>query len=87
VDFEQLTETGDRLTAVYVSGVRADDLALRFNYADIPVEKIHAFRDNKSLIDAILAQNEPAFIMPTYTAMLNLRNYLSRTYGFKQFWE
>lgn len=87
VDFEQLTEMGDRLTAVYVSGVRADDMALRFKYADIPVEKIHVFRDNKSLIDAILAQDEPAYIMPTYTAMLNLRGYLSKTYGFKQFWE
>ena len=87
VDFEQLLQLGDRLTGVCVSGVRADDMALRLKYAGIPQSKLKVCRDNKSLIDACVAQDAPTFIMPTYTAMLNLRGYLSKTYGFKQFWE
>ena len=42
VDFEKLLGMGDMLKDVYVSGVRADDLALRFEYAGHSnVEKIH----------------------------------------------
>ena len=87
VDFEQLLQLGDRLTMICVSGIRADDMALRLKYAGIPQNKLMVCRDNKSLIDACIGQDAPAFIMPTYTALLNLRGYLSKTYGFKQFWE
>ena len=87
VDFERILDMGGRLTGVYVSGRRADDMAVRFKYAGVPVEKIRVVRDNASLIDACLKQPEPVCIMPTYTAMLSLRGYLSKTYGFKQFWE
>ncbi len=87
VDFEKLLEMGDRLSGVYVSGVRADDMALRFKYAGIPAEKLRVIKDKAELMAACLAQEDPVYIMPTYTAMLNLRGFISKTYGFKQFWE
>lgn len=87
VDFEKLTDMGELLTGVYVSGVRADDMAARFKYAGVPVEKLKVFRTYDELLKACLAQDKPVFVMPTYTAMLDLRATVSKNYGFKNFWE
>ncbi len=87
VDFEKLTDMGDLLTGVYVSGVRADDMATRFKYAGIPQEKLRIIKDYSELCKACLEQDKPVFIMPTYTAMLDLRATISKNYGFKNFWE
>ncbi len=87
VYFDVLTDMGDKLSHVYVSGVRADDMALRLSYTDLPAEKISVFYDYDSLIDAMLEVDDPKFIMPTYTAMLDLRQKLSSRFGFKNFWE
>jgi UDP-N-acetylmuramyl tripeptide synthase len=87
VDFERLLDMGDNLKDIYVSGVRADDMALRFRYAGIPMEKIHVEKDYEKLMEAVTGQPEPVYIMPTYTAMLNLRDKISRLYGFKEYWE
>ena len=87
VDFEKLLEMGDQLSGIYVSGNRAEDMAVRFKYAGIPVEKLRVIKDHAELMRACLDQPNPVYIMPTYTAMLSLRNYISKTFGFKQFWE
>ena len=87
VDFEKLCDMGDLLTAIYVSGVRADDMALRFKYAGIPLEKIHVEKDYGKLMDEVTDQEVPVYIMPTYTAMLDLRDKISKKYGFEEFWE
>jgi UDP-N-acetylmuramyl tripeptide synthase len=87
VDFERLLDMGDNLKDIYVSGVRADDMALRFRYAGIPMEKIHVEKDYEKLMEAVTSQPDPVYVMPTYTAMLNLRDKISRLYGFKEYWE
>ncbi len=87
VDFERLAEMGDLLTGVYVSGIRADDMATRFKYAGVPASKLKLFRSYEALMEACLAQDKPVFVMPTYTAMLDLRASISKKYGFKNFWE
>ena len=87
VDFERLVAMDDTLTQVLVSGVRADDMAMRFQYAGMPVEKIRVIRDYGELVKACISQDKPVYIMPTYTAMLDLRNTISKNYGFKAFWE
>lgn len=87
VDFEKLTELGDRLSSVYVSGPRADDMAMRFYYAGVPMDKIHVVKDYNQLTDELTDQPLPVFIMPTYTAMLDLRTHISKKYGVKDFWE
>ena len=78
---------GDLLTGVIVSGIRADDMATRFKYAGVPAEKLRVIKDYGQLCEACLAQDRPVFIMPTYTAMLDLRATISKKYGFKNFWE
>ncbi len=87
VDFERLVQMGDTLSEVLVSGGRADDMAMRFKYAGVPEDKIRVIRDYGDLTRACVAAGKPAFIMPTYTAMLDLRTTISKNYGFKAFWE
>ena len=87
VNFEHLLELGERLTGVLVSGTRAWDMALRLKYAGVPKEKLRVCTDWDELLQAVTAQDKPTFIMPTYTAMLSLREKISRDYGYSQFWE
>ena len=87
VAFERLTDMGDTLREVYLSGTRAEDMALRFLYAGFPKEKLHVQKDYGALMEEATAHKLPVFVMPTYTAMLALRGTISKTYGYKQFWE
>ena len=87
VDFEKLAQMEENLSAVYVSGVRADDMAMRFLYAGVPAEKIHVIKEYDALMETLTKQPVPVYLMPTYTAMLELRNVISKKYGFKAFWE
>ena len=82
VDFESLQKIEDNLTGVLVSGIRADEMAMRFKYAGIPEEKIKVIKDYEKLIDEFTSQDAPVYIMPTYTAMMDLRAILptNRTY-------
>ncbi len=86
-DFEKLTDLGDNLHKVIVTGTRADDMALRFKYAGIPTDKITIDTDYNKLIEDIVSDPTPAFIMPTYTAMLDIREVFSKTYNYKDFWK
>ena len=87
MDFEKVAAMGDNLSGLLVSGIRAEDMALRFKYAGVPEEKIQVIKDYGKLIEETVSQSAPAYIMPTYTAMLDLREKISKTYGFKDFWE
>ena len=87
VNFEKLLDMGERLTGVLVSGVRAWDMAVRLKYAGLPEEKLTVRTDWGELLQAITAQDKPVFVMPTYTAMLGLRERISRDYGCREFWE
>ena len=87
VDFEKLAEMGDLLDRVYVSGIRADDMAMRFYYAGVPMEKIRVIKDYDTLVRELVGQTRPVYVMPTYTAMLDLRSTISKKFGFKAFWE
>ena len=51
MNFEVLLDMGDDLTQVLVSGIRADDMALRLYYTGIPAEKIRVIHDYDKLID------------------------------------
>lgn len=87
VDIERLVALGDTLGCVLVSGNRADDMAMRFKYAGLPAEKLKIIRDYADLTRACAAEGRPCYIMPTYTAMLELRGSISKNYGLKEFWE
>lgn len=74
---------------IIVGGTRANDMALRLKYAglgDILVET-----DNNKLIEAILANStkrSKIFLLPTYTAMLDLRAKLTaQDTKTKEYWK
>ena len=87
VDFERLTAMEGVLSDIYVSGVRADDMALRFLYAGFPKERIHVQKDYAQLMEEATSWKLPVFVMPTYTAMLALRGTIAKRYGYKEFWQ
>jgi len=73
VDFTSLEKE-----PVYISGVRAYDMALRMQYDDVPVEKVET-ELAVALQDFIsMHPDTPKRIYCTYTAMLALRKELSK---------
>lgn len=87
VDFEKLVGIQDKLTGIWVTGRRADEMAMRFKYTGLPLEKIRVIKDYEQLIEQMVLQSSPVYIMPTYTAMLDIREKISKKFGFKEFWE
>ena len=75
-DFEVL---GGRVRRVTCSGTRAEEMALRLKYAGIDAE-LTVDRDLGSSLDSALAgaAGESVFALPTYTALLELRDLLAR---------
>lgn len=73
VDFTSLENE-----SVYISGIRAYDMALRMQYDDVPIEKVETDLTT-ALRDFInLHPETPKRIYCTYTAMLALRKELSK---------
>ena len=70
-----------------VSGVRADDMALWLKYAGFQTDKLEVVRSYDQLLGAIAADETPAFLMPTYTAMFDLRSEISKHTDVKAFYE
>ena len=87
VDFEALAAGQERFSRVLVAGVRADDMALRLKYAGFDPARIEVRRDYGRLLDEIGADDTPAFLMPTYTAMFDLREQIGRRTNVKAFYE
>ena len=86
-DFEKLLTLGDRLKGIYCAGERGADMAVRLKYAGFPLRKLRVFADYDQLIDALCAQSAPVVMMPTYSAMMDLRAALSRRFRIKEFWK
>ena len=87
VNFEKLTDMIDLIPEIYVAGIRSGDMAVRLKYAGIDENKLRIFDDYDDLMKAMSKQLLPVIIMPTYTAMMDLRAKMSAVFGGKDFWE
>ena len=93
VDFEMLADAfregraGD-IEPFMVSGLRAEDMAVRLKYAELPVGVVIPGRE-KALKTALEAtpSGETLYVLPTYTAMLEIRKTLSDLGYTHPFWE
>lgn len=85
--FEKLAAPGVPLAEMIVSGERAQDMRVRLKYAGIDDGHITVEQDYEKLVSYIEKQELPVFIMPTYTAMLELRQVIVKHCGGKEFWE
>ncbi len=87
VDYEALPSFSDNLKEIIVSGDRAADMLLRIKYTGFPLEKIFEERNYEQLVQKLSGYEDQIFIIPTYTAMLDLRKTLIRHCGGADFWE
>jgi UDP-N-acetylmuramyl tripeptide synthase len=76
VDFEGVVT---RCANVICSGTRANEMAVRMQYADVSSESIFEIADPITAVRraAALTTTRPFFVLPTYTAMLELSKGLS----------
>jgi UDP-N-acetylmuramyl tripeptide synthase len=75
-DFELLAGRVRRATC---SGTRAAELGVRLKYAGVPAERIRIEPSLEAGLDAARADGSgPLYALPTYTAMLALRDVLAR---------
>jgi UDP-N-acetylmuramyl tripeptide synthase len=73
-DFEVLA---GRVRRVTCSGTRAAEMAVRMKYAGVPVERIVVRDELDAGLDAAIGDGDgPLYALPTYTAMLALREEL-----------
>ncbi len=86
-DFEGLSALAGRLTQVIVSGDRAEDMRVRIKYAGVDDAFIRVERDYETLVRELEKETRPVCMMPTYTAMLELRQTVIRHCGGEDFWE
>ena len=87
VDFEMLIgHAGD----VVCSGIRAWDIALRIKYAELGEESLACDKDLEKALDLALSRVGPGgtlFVVPTYTAMLELRRVMTSRGLVTPYWE
>ena len=84
-DFELLA---DRIRRVTCAGTRAAELALRLKYAGVSTERLIVVPSLAPALDEALAASPShrLYALPTYTALLELREELSRRGHVSQFW-
>jgi UDP-N-acetylmuramyl tripeptide synthase len=85
-DFELLA---DGAASTVVSGRRAEDMALRLKYAGFPPD-LPVVRGTDEALALALRETplgEKLFVLPTYTAMLEVRGLLAKRGGAAPYWE
>jgi lipid II isoglutaminyl synthase (glutamine-hydrolysing) len=76
-----------RVRRVTCAGTRAAELALRLKYAGVPVERLHVVPDPAAALDDALANGDGTlFALPTYTALLELKELLSARGHAPRYW-
>jgi UDP-N-acetylmuramyl tripeptide synthase len=90
VNFEGLLEINDNINNILISGTKSLDVCKRLKYAGFHEDKISLFDKPKRLIENGLSntvKNETIYILPTYTAMLDVKKILKKKYRLKAFWQ
>jgi UDP-N-acetylmuramyl tripeptide synthase len=85
-DFEMLAARVRRVTC---AGTRAAELAVRLKYAGVPADRLHVVPSVAGALDAALtdACAGRLYVLPTYTALLELRGELASRGHAVPFWE
>jgi lipid II isoglutaminyl synthase (glutamine-hydrolysing) len=87
VDFELIA---GRANFVLTSGLRAEDMAVRLKYAGVEPERVFLEKDLRAALQRGLSSTPPGdtlYVLPTYTAMLELRDVMHRLGYVGRFWE
>ena len=89
VDFERLARSEAEIPFVVCSGIRAEDMAVRLKYAGMPPDKLLIRNDLGRALEEALRRTKSGtlYLLPTYTAMLEMRELLQRKGYVRHFWE
>jgi UDP-N-acetylmuramyl tripeptide synthase len=71
----------NQASQVVITGIRAEDLEVRLKYADFNMESVALDKNLESALKTALDKTpsgDTLFIMPTYTAMLDIRRILAK---------
>ena len=77
IDFEYFKTENSLFVA---SGIRAEEVALRLKYAGVPKENIIFEKDSVKAVEMLasrLAAEEVGYLLPTYTAMMEIRGHFA----------
>ena len=85
-DYEKLC-ADPHLKKLYVGGERSKDLYERLMRAGAGKEHTELVSDYHVLLEQLKSDGRPVFILPNYTAMMDLRPLLQEATGSKDFWE
>ncbi len=80
----------NHLGPVTITGVRAEDMLLRFKYAGFTTKGIILEKNTAAALDSALSMTkdgETLYILPTYTAMLEIRRILANRHLVKGYLE
>lgn len=86
----ELEEVADTIIDVVCSGNKAEEIAMRLKYAEVPMEKVTIVHDREAALDAALKNVEPGgtlYIMCGYTPTHELRRVMQKRGWVKHFWE
>jgi lipid II isoglutaminyl synthase (glutamine-hydrolysing) len=85
-DFEVLAP---RVRTITCAGTRAAELALRLKYSGVPLDRMRVVPELDWALDRALADTGSGrlFVLPTYTALLELRERLAARGHLPRFWE
>lgn len=92
VNFDSLSHLGDKLLAQYVCGVRGADMAVRLKYAGFHAEYQSGNQVKDSICSMLsrildeMADGETLVVLPSYTAMFEVRGFLQEKIKMKEFW-
>ncbi|HEY3314615.1 MAG TPA: MurT ligase domain-containing protein [Bacillota bacterium] len=90
VDFEQLAAAHAEIDFVVTSGIRAEDMAVRLKYAGVETNRISVEEDISAALALALGRVEAGqtlYVLPTYTAMLEVRRVIQRMGYARPFWQ
>lgn len=84
-DFEKLA---GHTRSVVCSGTRAAEMAVRLKYAGVPSDSIRVDSEvGRSMVSATGSATGTLYALPTYTALLELKDFLAAERDLQPFWE
>ena len=83
VDFEKMA---GKILGLIITGTRAKDLALRLKYSGVGNHALVTENFEKA-VKTVISSKENYYILPTYTAMLEIRKQLNKLGLGVKFWE
>ncbi len=84
VNFEQLKNMKH---SILVSGMRANDLAVRLKYAEVECSVEQNLSQAINVFSRSVAENQIGYVIPTYTAMLKIRSLLAKEDSIDEIWK